>query len=108
MSAKFVQNGDSIDYTPVAATPAGSFVKIGGKVGVTKLDIPAGGLGAVAMTGVYDVDVSALAAAKAVGDAVYLTSGGEVAFATAEGSVKFATVVAAAPSGATTVRVRLD
>ena len=47
MSAKFVQNGDTIDYTPVAATPAGTLVKIGDKVGVTKLDIPAGALGAI-------------------------------------------------------------
>jgi len=107
MSAKFVQNGDIIDYTPVAATPAGSLVKIGDKVGVTKLDIPAGGLGALAMTGVYDIDVTALAAAKNVGDDVYLTSDGAVAFATATGSVKFGVIVAPAASGATVVRVRL-
>lgn len=55
MQARFVQDGDIIDYTPTAPVAAGEVVVVGGCVAVSKLDIPANTLGALAMTGVYDV-----------------------------------------------------
>lgn len=51
---RFIHNGDTIDYTPSAVVSAGSVVVQGDLVGVTKIDIPAGALGALAVTGVFD------------------------------------------------------
>lgn len=118
MSAQFVQHGDTIDYTPEAAVAAGALVNLGFAVGVAKLPIAAGALGALALVGVYDIDVTALGEAKAVGTAVYLGKDGAVTFnaTTSDGSdddslpdalPRIGYLVAAAVSGATTVRVRL-
>jgi len=54
MTAFFVQDGNSIDYTPSADVTAGAVVVQGDLVGVAKLDIKAGTLGALAVTGVFD------------------------------------------------------
>ena len=51
---RFIQDGNTIDYTPSSEVPAGSVVVQGDLVGVTKVDIPAGALGALAVTGVFD------------------------------------------------------
>ena len=54
MDARYVQRGDAIDYTPMDDVAAGDIVVLAGKlVGVAKLDIKAGELGALALTGVY-------------------------------------------------------
>lgn len=55
MIAKFVQLGEAIDYTPSVLTLAGTVVILGSILGITKLDIPAGKLGAIALYGVYEV-----------------------------------------------------
>ncbi len=113
MSAKFVQNGDTIDYTPVSAVAAGAFVDLGFAVGVAKLPIPAGALGALALVGVYDFDVSALSEAKAVGTALYVDGNGALTWSANDGAqtptayTRVGHLVAAAASGATVVRVRL-
>lgn len=53
-TATFAHDGDAIDYTPVADTPAGTVIVINGLVGVTKRDLKAGELGSIAVTGVFD------------------------------------------------------
>ena len=55
MTATFIHRGDAIDYTPEAAVSAGDVVVQGDIVGVAKLDIKAGALGALAVSGVFDV-----------------------------------------------------
>jgi predicted RecA/RadA family phage recombinase len=56
MNAKYVQRGDSIDYTPSGDVNAGDVVVIGPDlIGIAKLDIKAGKLGALALTGVFQV-----------------------------------------------------
>ena len=55
MKARYIQRGESIDYTPTEAVAAGDIVKLGNLVGVAKLDIKAGTLGALALSGVYRV-----------------------------------------------------
>ena len=108
MSAKFVQAGDILDYTPVSAVAAGDFVNLGFAVGVAKTPIAAGAKGAVALTGVYDVEVSALGENKAVGAALYIESDGDLAWTDGSGSnTLVGYVVEAASSGATSVRIRL-
>ena len=53
--AEYYQKGDYIDYTPEANVAAGDVVLLGDLVGVAKLDIKAGELGALALSGVYRV-----------------------------------------------------
>jgi predicted RecA/RadA family phage recombinase len=53
--ATFVQEGDAVDYTPVAAVAAGQVVLQGSMIGVAKTPITAGALGALAVKGIFDV-----------------------------------------------------
>ena len=60
MDARYVQRGDAIDHTPMADVAAGDIVVLANKVvGVAKLDIKAGELGALALTGVYEMTKAA-------------------------------------------------
>ena len=52
MKARYIQRGESIDYTPAADVAAGDIVKLGKLIGVAKLDIKPGELGALALVGV--------------------------------------------------------
>ena len=108
MDARYVQRGDAIDYTPMADVAAGDVVVLSGKVvGVAKLDIKAGELGALALTGVYEM-------AKATG--VAFAAGMEVGWnptdrkavaAGAAGSVKIGHSVALTGASDAAVFVRL-
>ncbi len=53
--AQFIQEGQSIDYTPVSAVAAGQVVVQGSMIGVVKTPIAAGALGALAVKGIFDV-----------------------------------------------------
>ncbi len=76
--ATYKQRGDILDYVPSEDTPAGTVVKLGPIVGVTKLDIKANELGAIALTGVYEVE-KATGTAINKGDKLYLdTATGKV------------------------------
>lgn len=48
----YVQEGEVMDYTAASALASGVAVKIGARLGVATVDIPAGGTGSVQMTGV--------------------------------------------------------
>lgn len=108
MDARYVQRGDAIDHTPMADVAAGDVVVLANKlVGVAKLDIKAGELGALALTGVYEI-------AKATGTA--FAAGTEVGWnpttrqavaAGASGSVKLGHAVALAGASDTLVYVRV-
>jgi predicted RecA/RadA family phage recombinase len=69
MKARFIHDGKAIDYTPTAATPAGSVVVLEDMVGITKLDIAANSLGALHLTGVYDIEKAS--GAIATGKKIY-------------------------------------
>jgi len=111
MTARFIQNGNSIDYTPGADVSAGDVVVQGDLLGITKLDIAAGALGALAVTGVFDVPKTAgVGEAIAAGVKVYWDVADGVAKEDAEaGANKYLgkTVLAAGDDDAT-VRVRLE
>lgn len=53
-TARFIQDGKSIDYTPSSAVTAGDVVVQGELVGVAKQDIAANTLGALAVDGVFE------------------------------------------------------
>jgi predicted RecA/RadA family phage recombinase len=72
----FVQEGASIDYTPVADVAAGDVVVQGELVGIAKLDIPANTLGALAVEGVFDFPkATGVSTAIATGANVYWDAG---------------------------------
>ena len=75
--AEYFQKGDYIDYRPETNVNAGDVVFLENLVGVAKLDIKAGELGALALNGVYRV-VKGSETAKA-GAPVYWNAGEQVA-----------------------------
>ena len=86
----YVQRGDILDYTPETDTPAGTPVKIGDIVGITKLDIKAGQLGAIALTGVYE-------APKPEGEEI--VAGAAVAYDPATGAVSAVQAITGGDTG---------
>ena len=77
MTARYVQKGEAIDFRPETNIKAGTIVPFNGLVGIARLDIRAGELGALAVTGVFE-------SPKAnesidVGDAVYWDAANEAA-----------------------------
>ena len=67
-TATFRQHGASIDHTPVADVAAGDVIVQGELVGVARVPIAAGALGALAVEGVFDFP-------KATGGGTALTTG---------------------------------
>ena len=104
MKATYVQRGEYIDIVPESKVSAGDVVVQGDLVGVSKLDIEAGKLGAIATTGGYDVEKgneAFAAGAKAYWD-------GGKATATAEGNTRIGLAVQAAAASSPTVRILLN
>ena len=107
MKARYVQRGESIDFTPAADVAAGDIVKVGNLVGVAKLDIRAGELGALALCGVYEIATNG--SAVEAGAVVFVDPAtGKVCAEGASGAVKFGHAVAAAAAADTLVHVRLE
>ena len=107
MKARYIQRGDSIDFIPTADVAAGDIVKLGSLVGVSKLDIRAGELGALALVGVYEIATNG--AAIEAGAVVFVDPAtGKVCAESASGAVKFGHAVAAAAATDTLVLVRLE
>ena len=71
MTTDYVQQGESIDYTPAADVAAGDVIVQGELVGVAKKDITANELGALAVEGVFDFP-------KATGVGTAITAGSNV------------------------------
>ncbi len=109
--AQFVHDGQAIDYTPGANVTAGDVIVQGDLVGVAKLDIPTGRLGALAVEGVFDVFKAAnVGITFEAGDPVYWNNvaTAEAAMDSNGGAYKLlGKAVRAAADADTTVRVRL-
>lgn len=107
MKARYIQRGESIDFVPTADIAAGDIVKLGKLVGVAKLDIKTGELGALACVGVYEIPNGGLTIA--VGDIVSVDPAtGKAVAEGASGAVKFGHALTAAASTEATVAVRLQ
>ncbi len=108
MDARYVQRGDAIDYTPTADVAAGDVVVLSNKlVGVAKLDIKAGELGALALTGVYEM-AKTTDVGFGVGSEVGWSSASRKAVsAGTSGTVKVGHAVSFANAADQTVLVRL-
>lgn len=108
-TAKFIHDGDSIDYTPGANVAAGDVVVQGDLVGVAKRDIVANALGALAVKGVFDVPkATGAGTAIASGAKVYWDATAQQATTTASGNKYLGKTVKAAVDADATVRVRLE
>jgi len=110
MKARYIQRGDSVDFTPTTDVAAGDVIHIGVLTGVAKLDIKAGELGALALTGVYELAVKTGKAFSAGQAAYFDPSDGTVtpdAPTGSGGAFLFGHTLAVAATGAATVPVRL-
>ena len=110
--AQFIQEGQSIDYTPSAAVAAGQVVVQGSMIGVAKTPIAASVLGALAVRGIFDVvkanEQQALGAAlywDADGNPYNGTAGTGCATTTSGGNTFIGFAQAAAEATDETVRV---
>ncbi len=109
IQAQFVQRGEAIDYTPGADVAAGDVVVQGDLVGVTKRDIKANVLGALAVTGVFDfTKATGGGTAITAGALVYWADGANQATTTSAGNKLLGKCVKAAADADATVRVRLN
>jgi predicted RecA/RadA family phage recombinase len=106
MQAQFIQNGAAIDYIPAANTPAGTVVVQGDLVGITKKDINANELGALAVEGLFDIPKDAATAINA-GTKVYWKADDQIVVTAASGNKLVGKTIALAPAGASTARVLL-
>ena len=106
MPVKYVQRGDAVDYVPVAAVQSGDVVVQGELVGVAKLPIPAGRLGALAVSGTFDFP-KATGSAIAAGALCYWDATNQRATTTATGNKLIGKCVRAAVDADTTVRIRM-
>ena len=107
MDARYVQRGDAIDYTPAADVAAGDVVVLGKLAGVAKLDIKAGELGALALTGVYEVAKASGVAFAAGAEAGWDAANRAAVAAGTANSARIGHAVAAAEAADATVFVRL-
>lgn len=111
MTAKFIQTGDAVDYTPGANVAAGDVVVQGELVGVAKLDIQTGKFGALAVTGIFDFPKATVTGnAIAAGTLVYWDVAEQVAKADSEtgANKEIGKTVKAAADADALVRVRLS
>ena len=106
MKARYVQRGEAVDYIPESDVQAGDIVKIGGLVGVAKLDIKAGELGSLALVGVYEI--AGNGTALEAGSVVSVNPAtGKVCAADADGAIKFGHAVQSISANEAFVLVRL-
>lgn len=110
-TATFVQDGNTIDHTPASDVAAGAVVVQGELVGVAKVPIATGKLGALAVVGVFDFP-------KATGASTAITAGAECYWDAAEAVAKtdaesganklIGKCIRAAADADATVRIRMS
>ena len=106
--ARFIEPSGIADYTPSAFTPAGAVVVQGDLIGVTKLDIPANTLGALALTGIFDFPKATTGGSgMAAGTTVYWDATNFVATATSGSNKLLGKTVLVSADADTTVRVAM-
>ena len=105
MQARFIHDGKAVDFFPATDVAAGTVIVTGDLVGVTKLDIQAGRLGALAVVGVFDVEKAN--AAISLGAKVYWDATAKQAVTTATGNKLLGICVQEATAEDSVVRVRI-
>ena len=106
MQARFIHDGNAIDFFSETDIPAGSVVIKDKLVGITKLDIKANVLGALHVVGVYDIEKSNVAIP--LGSNVYWDATAKKAVIAVSGNTLIGVAVLDAALDTETVRVRLN
>lgn len=108
MTAIYVQDGDIVDHIPATDLPIGAVVVLGALIGIAHRPIPAGALGSLAITGVWDLP-SAGVPAPAWAPAYWLPAAGQVtADGSAPGAVPLGLLVRNLAAGDAFARVLLN
>lgn len=106
MSASFVQLGQAVDFVPSRDIAAGEILVCNGMAGAVKIPVRAGELGALHLSGVYDVEKDG--SAVGAGDRVYFDPASRLATGIAEGGVFLGVAAANSPAESPKVRVILN
>ena len=106
MKAVFVQRGESVDFTPSRDVAAGEVLVFGGLPGVVKTATKAGSLGALALTGVYDVEKDGLVVAA--GDRLFWDGTRKLATPAAADGVFLGLAAASSPASSPRARIILN
>jgi predicted RecA/RadA family phage recombinase len=104
-SAKFIQPGETIDFTPKTAVVANDVVVIGSRVGIAGSNIDAGATGAAIVEGVFEVPKKASTAITAGAEVYFSATAGTASTTNTDTDMGYA--VADASADATTVKVKL-
>lgn len=103
---RYVQKGEAVDYRPAEAVAAGDVVIQGSLVGIARLDIAPGTLGALAVVGVFDAPKAAVEIA--VGTPLYWDAANKQATTTQSGNQYLGKSVALAAADEDVVRFLLN
>lgn len=107
MAKNYVQKGDVLSYTAVAAVASGAVVVIGKRIGIVLGDIAAGATGTVQVTEVWNVTKLA-ADVVAQGDLLYWDAANSRLTTTAAGNTLAGYAAAAAGGGVATVSIKIN
>ena len=102
---KFIQDGAVIDYVAAEDIAYRDVVPMTSRIGVACEDIASGSIGAVALTGVFEMPC--VTTAIAAGDAVYWDKTNKKITGTAGENVPAGMCVAAKATTVTTIQVRI-
>jgi predicted RecA/RadA family phage recombinase len=107
MAKKFIQPGEAIDYTASGTLAAGAVVVMGVRIGIVLNDMVSGDVGAVRVTGVWEL-AKLSTDVIAQGALVYWdTSPGEIT-TTSAGNTLAGYAIEAAGNGTTTCKVKIN
>lgn len=104
-TARFRQDGNSIDYTAAADVKFGDVVVLGSRVGIAGSDIKKGETGALIMEGVFEIPKAADAAIDAGAEVYFSADNGTASTTNTDTDAGYAVEAAAAAD--TFVRVKL-
>jgi len=108
-TAKYIHEGDIVDYTPVADTPAGTIVLQADLIGITLAPIKANVLGSIAVEGVFDfAKAGGAGSAIPAGTLTYWDAANAVATKVATGNKLIGKAVKSTVDADALVRVRLQ
>lgn len=106
MNATFVQRGEAVDFVPSRNIGAGEILRFGVLLGVVKIPVKAGELGALSLSGIFDVEKSA--DAIAAGSRVFWNEAEKQATPDTPGNMFLGVAAAHSPTSAAKVRIILN
>ena len=106
MKASFIQRGEAVDFIPSRNVDAGEIIRFGSLLGVVKIPVRAGELGALHLSGIYDVEKDN--GSIAAGSKVYWNESSELATTNVSGNQFLGVAACHSPVNAGKVRIILN